>query len=132
MDYREAIESGDLDRALVLGLTEFAGTTPEQLQALRRSPLWPKIVALAPSWSREVEAIDRLGPSLSRYQDLLTPTLLLTGTLSPRHPLQNATQALAATLKNLQTSSLEGQAHNANTLAPTLVAERVASFLSTA
>ena len=130
-DYKRAIESGNLDGALALGLTQFAGVAPEQIQGLRRSPLWTKMAALAPSWSREVEAVDGLGPSLNRYRNLLVPTLLLAGTLSPRYPLQDASKALAATLKNVQYSRLEGQGHNANFLAPTLVAERVVSFLST-
>jgi pimeloyl-ACP methyl ester carboxylesterase len=129
-DYRKAIESGDLDGALALGLNKFAGATSEQIQALRRSALWPKMVALAPSWVREVEAIDQLGPNLNRYRDLLVPTLLLSGTLSPKYPLQDATEALGATLKNVQISRLEGQGHDAHSRAPTLVAERVAAFLS--
>ena len=40
VDYRKAIETGDLDGALALGMNKFAGVTPEQIQALRRSPLW--------------------------------------------------------------------------------------------
>ena len=129
-DYKKAIESGDLDGALALGLNKFAGATSEQIQALRRSTLWPKMVALAPSWVREVEAIDQLGPNLNRYREILVPTLLLSGTLSPKYPLQDATEALVATLKNIQISRLEGQGHDAHTRAPTLVAERVAAFLS--
>ena len=128
-DYKKLVEMGDSDGALALGLTKFAGVTPEQIQALRRSPLWPKMVALAPSWTREVEVIDRLGPSLNRYRDLQVPTLLLSGTHSVKYPLQDATEALAATLKNVQISRLEGQGHTAHSLAPTLVAERIATFL---
>ena len=120
---------GDLDGALAVGLTKFAGVTPEQIQALRKSPLWPKMMALAPSWTREVEAIDRLGPSLDRYRNLQAPTLLLSGTVSAKYPLRDAAEALAATLKNAQLSRLEAQGHNAHSLAPTLVGERVSAFL---
>jgi len=129
IDYRKAIDSGNLDGALAFGLTRFAGVTSGQIQALQRSPLWSKMVALAPTWSREVKAIDELDPSLSRYQKLLVPTMLLSGTLSPRRPLQDATEALAATLKNVQVSRLEMHGHNAHFLAPSLIAERVATFL---
>ena len=129
-DYRKAIESGDLDGALALGLNKFAGVTSDQIQAIRSSPFWPKMASLAPSWVREVEAIEELGPSLDRYRDLLIPTLLLSGTLSPKYPLQDATGALGATLKHVQISRLEGQSHDAHSRAPTLVAERVAAFLS--
>jgi len=129
-DYRKGIETGDVEGALALGLNKFAGIASEQIQALRKSPLWTKMVALAPSWVREVEAIDQLGPDLSRYRDIKVPTLLLTGTLSPKYPLQDATVALAATLKNVQISRLEGQGHDAHSRAPALVAERVAAFLS--
>ena len=129
-DYRKAIESGDLDGALALGLNKFAGVTSDQIQAIRSSPFWTKMASLSPSWVREVEAIEELGPSLDRYRDLLIPTLLLSGTLSPKYPLQDATEALGATLKHVQISRLEGQSHDAHSRAPTLVAERVAAFLS--
>jgi len=129
-DYRKAIETGDLDGALALGLNKFAGVPSEQIQALRRSPFWSKMAAFAPSWVREVEAIEQLGPDLSRYRDLLVPTLLLSGTRSPKYPLQDATEALAATMKKVQLSRLEGQGHDAHSRAPSLVAERVATFLS--
>jgi pimeloyl-ACP methyl ester carboxylesterase len=129
LDYANAIQSGNFDGALAIGLSKFAGVTSEQIQALRRSPLWPKMVALAPTWTREVAAVDALGPSLARYRDLLAPTLLLSGTLSPKHPLQEASEALATRLKTVQLSRLELQGHNAHSLAPELVAERLAAFL---
>ena len=129
LDYASAIQSGNLDGALAIGLSKFAGVTSEQIQALRRSPLWRKMVALAPTWTREVAAIDALGPSLARYRALLTPTLLLSGTLSPKHPLQETSEALATILKTVQLSRLEHQGHNAHSLAPDVVAERLAAFL---
>jgi len=128
-DYKRLIESGNLDQALALGLAQFAGVPPEQIQAMRRSQFWSSMVDLASSWTREVEAIDALGPSLSRYTNLSVPTLLLNGTLSPKYPLQDAAKALVATLKNVKLARLEGQGHNANFLNPPLVADRIATFL---
>jgi pimeloyl-ACP methyl ester carboxylesterase len=112
-----------------IGLSRFAGVTLQQIHALRRSPLWPKMVALAPTWTREVEAIDSLGPSLSRYQEFQTPTLLLSGTLSTKYPLRDSVMALSTTLKNSRVSRLEGQGHSAHSIAPALIAERVSAFL---
>jgi len=129
-DYRRTIQLGKLDDALALGLAEFAGVPPEQIKAMRRSKQWSGMVALGPSWIREVEAIDALGPNLARYRNLLVPTLLLSGTLSSKYPLQDASEALLATLKDVRQSRLEGQGHNANFLNPSLVAERIAAFLS--
>jgi len=128
-DYKKAIDARNFDLALEIGLTKFAGVTSNQVQALRKLPAWPKMVALAPTWTREIEAMDALGPSLTRYGQLTTPTLLLTGTLSPKHPLKDSVLALSATLKNCTVASLDGQGHEAHSLAPALIAEKVASFV---
>jgi len=128
-DYRTSIEIGNYDLAVEIGLSKFANVTPQQIHALRRSALWPKIVALAPTWTREVEAIDHLEPNLAIYRDLKTPTLLLTGTLSAKYPLQDTVLALSRVLPNCTVSRLEAQGHNAHSIAPKLVAERVRAFL---
>jgi pimeloyl-ACP methyl ester carboxylesterase len=128
-DYKKAVASGNLDEALALGLNRFAGVTLEQIKVLRESAFWRGMVLLAPTWTREVEVMDQLGPSLKPYEGLLTPTLLLTGTLSPKYPLRDATDALAATLKNAQLSRLEGQGHTAHSINPTMIAERITGFL---
>ena len=126
--YRAAIANGRLDEALRTGLREAVDMSDAELSALRATPLWSGMVALAPTWARELEAIERLGPGLERYRDLTARTLLLLGGATQPH-LRLASSALAEILPNVRTALLDGQGHFANLAAPDLVAREVADFL---
>jgi len=127
-DYRRAVEDGNLDQALRIGLTKFVGLPPEMVQAMSSSPTWQGLLPLVSTWVRELEAIDSLGPDLSRYATIHCPILLLVGTRSAPHPLQDASQALAQALPQARVAPLEGQGHMAARTAPELVARVVTSF----
>jgi pimeloyl-ACP methyl ester carboxylesterase len=128
-DYRAAIEAGDPDKALEIGYTYFAAIPATKVQSMRGTPQWTDARALANTWAREVDAIERHGSSLDRYRSLRVPTLLLLGTQSAPHPLKDTSEALARTLPNAQLSELVGQGHLANLRAPALLAERIRAFL---
>ena len=128
-DYRAAIEAGDPDKALEIGYTHFASVPASKVQVMRGTPEWAEARTLAHTWAREVEAVERHGPSLERYRSLRVPTLLLLGTQSAPHPLRDTTEALAKTLPDARIVDLLGQGHLANLRAPALVAERVRKFL---
>jgi len=129
IDYRNAIAEGDFDRALEIGYTRFAAIPASRIPSMRITPEWAQAKALAPTWTREIEEIDRLGPSLDRYRTLSVPTLLLLGSESAPHPLKDTSEALSRTLANARLSEMSGQGHIANLRAPALVAERVRAFL---
>ncbi len=127
--YRTAIATGQWDDALDIGLTRFVGLPSHQVARMRNMPSWSHMRSLAPTWTRELEAIDRLGATLERYRALKSPTLLLAGNDSAQHPLKEATAALGHVLQNVRLTNFAGQGHMANRLVPELVARAVAGFL---
>jgi pimeloyl-ACP methyl ester carboxylesterase len=128
-DYRAAIAAGDPDKALEIGFTHFASVPPAKVRAMHGTPAWAEARALAHTWSREVEAIERHGPNLERYRSLDVPTLLLLGTQSAAHPLKDTSEALTRTLPDVRLVELQGQGHLANLKASGLVAEHIRQFL---
>jgi pimeloyl-ACP methyl ester carboxylesterase len=128
--YRAAIAAGRLDDALELGLARFVRLPAEQIATMRQISIWLYLRGLAASWTRELEAIDALGGSVERYRVITCPVLLLLGAESAAHPFHEATAALARGLPDAHVTILPGQAHGANRLAPDLVADEVAAFLS--
>jgi pimeloyl-ACP methyl ester carboxylesterase len=126
--YRAAVASHHLDEALTIGLRDIIRLSAGEISALRQTPLWNKRAALTPTWTRELEAIDRLGPSLDRYRHLAAPTLLLLGTATAAHH-QVATTALAKTLPDVRVVRLQGEGHTAHLTVPDIVATEVTDFL---
>jgi pimeloyl-ACP methyl ester carboxylesterase len=129
-DYREAVAGERLDDALCIGLTRFVGLPSALISAMRATPLWPHLLSLAPTWPREVEAIESLSSAVSQYAAIACPTMLLVGSESAAHPLKDASSALAQVLRNVRTTVLERQGHMAMRLAPELLAAFITQFLS--
>jgi pimeloyl-ACP methyl ester carboxylesterase len=128
MAYARAIADGDPDRALEIGLSKFTRLSAAAIAAMRSSPAWLHLRTLAASWVRELE-VDDLPASLQHYGAIACPTLMLLGSLSPEHPLQNASRALAQALPNVRVETLMGQGHMALRDAPGTVARLIADFL---
>jgi pimeloyl-ACP methyl ester carboxylesterase len=127
--YRQAIAAQNPDLALEIGLTHFSSLHHEAISAMRATKAWPRMCALAPSWVRELEAMDALDPDLSRYDKITPPVLMLVGSLSPEHPLRDASCALARVLPNAHVATIEGQGHVAMRKAPEQVARLIEDFL---
>jgi pimeloyl-ACP methyl ester carboxylesterase len=127
--YRRAVETGDLDAALELGLAKFVGLPPQQISAMHASLMWAHLRSLAPTWTRELEAIDGLTASAERFAALACPTLLLLGSDSAPHPLRDATSTLYRCIPDVRLAKLDGQGHMGHRLAPQLVATLISDFL---
>jgi pimeloyl-ACP methyl ester carboxylesterase len=127
--YARAIADGDPDRALEIGLSKFTRLSTAAIAAMRTTKAWPRLRTLAPTWVRELEAVDSLPASLDHYRALACPTLMLCGSMSPEHPIKDATRALAQVLPNVRVEMLLGQAHMALREAPEMVARLIADFL---
>jgi pimeloyl-ACP methyl ester carboxylesterase len=127
--YVQAVERGDFDAAIALGLAQFSGYSAEAVAQMRASRGWPRLCALAPTWIRELEVMDSFSPDVDRYRALSCPVLLLEGSESPEHPLKNAARTLTA-LPEVRLETLAGHDHVAMRTAPALVASLIASFLS--
>jgi pimeloyl-ACP methyl ester carboxylesterase len=128
--YSRAVAQGDLDKAVELGLTNFSHLGPNEIAAARNSPGWPRLRTLAKSWIRELKAMDALNPGVEHYRVLTCPSMLLVGTLSPKHPMLEASRALAAVLPGLRVEWLPGQGHVAMRMAPDMVARLLRDFLA--
>jgi pimeloyl-ACP methyl ester carboxylesterase len=130
-DYARAIAAGDVDRALALGLREFVGMPPAAVEIMRGQPIWARLSALAPTWTREIAALDEyledLAGDLGRFAALPVPVLLLMGELSPPW-LTAASRRLAQVLPDVTVAGLPGQAHDAHVFAAPMVAGQLASF----
>ena len=123
-----AMANDQPDEALACFLRGGPELSADELSAFQATPLWKEAVELAPTFAREVEAINRLESNLEPYRKVSMPTLLLVGTASAAH-LRDASRGLQDTLPNVRTVLLDGQAHIANLLAPDLVAREVSNFL---
>jgi pimeloyl-ACP methyl ester carboxylesterase len=127
--YVHAIAEGDLDTALEIGLLRFTRLNAAAIAEMRSSRAWPRLRALAPSWTRELEAMDSRPASVDRYRAIACPVLLLKGSVSPEHPMQNAARALAQVLPSVRVETLMGQGHMALRGAPEVVARLMLEFL---
>lgn len=128
-DYAAAVEAGDGDRAMRVAAEHFLRIPPEVTEQLAASPLWPEMVALTPTWTRELAAIDRTDVLVEEYTALDVPTLLLVGEVSPAH-LVGASQHLGQNLDNATEHVLPGQNHFAHVVDPVDVARAIKVFLS--
>jgi pimeloyl-ACP methyl ester carboxylesterase len=128
--YAAAIARGDLDTALEIGLSKFTRLSAPVIAAMRASKAWPRLRTLASTWTRELGAIDSLPSSLRHYAALTCPILLLRGSLSPEHPLQDASRALAEVLPNARVETLMGSGHMALRDDPQAVALLIGDFLA--
>jgi pimeloyl-ACP methyl ester carboxylesterase len=132
--YARAISQNDLDTALEIGFARFTRLSPQAIATMRATKAWPRLRTLAPTWIRELAAMDALAhnleSSLAPYASLACPILMLVGALSPEHPLLDASRALARILPHARVETLEGQAHMALRNAPEPVARLIESFLA--
>ena len=128
--YKQAIARHDPDAALEIGLTHYSRLPAEAIAAMRATKAWPRLRTLAPTWIREIEAMDALDPTVDRYAAITCPILMLAGSLSPEHPLRDASRALAKVLPNVRVHTIEGQGHVAMRTAPEQVARLIEDFLA--
>jgi pimeloyl-ACP methyl ester carboxylesterase len=128
--YRDAIARGDLDAALEIGLPHFTRLPAATIAAMRKSRAWLRLRQLAPTWTRELEVMDSLSPSVDRYCSLDCPVMLIAGSESPAHPMQDAARTLAQSLPGIRSEILAGHGHGGMRTAPDLVASLISSFLS--
>jgi pimeloyl-ACP methyl ester carboxylesterase len=128
--YCRAVADGRLDDALEIGLKKFMRLPGAHVHKMRSSSAWSKLASLAPTWPRELKAMDGLPGDVNAYAKLACPTLLLLGTESPEHPFRNAIAALSQTLPNVRTASLPGQSHMAMRSAQDLLAREISGFVS--
>jgi Predicted hydrolases or acyltransferases (alpha/beta hydrolase superfamily) len=127
--YMRAVAEGDLDTALEIGLSRFTRLTENVIAQMRASKAWPRLRALATSWSRELYVMDTIDPTVDRFAAIACPVLMMVGALSPEHPMHDASRALAGVLPNTLVETIPGHGHMAMRDAPEYVARLIEKFL---
>lgn len=127
-DYAAAIDAGDGDKAMRVAAKHFLRISPEETAGLAASPLWAGMIALSPTWTRELSEIDKTDVLVQEYIKIAVPTLLLVGEASPAH-LVGASRYLQHRLSNVSETTFRGQNHFAHVMDPGGVAEAIESFL---
>jgi pimeloyl-ACP methyl ester carboxylesterase len=128
--YCRAVADGRLDDALEMGLKRFVRLPGAHVHAMRSTPGWPRLAQLAPTWPRELKAMDELAGDVAAYEAVTCPTLLLLGTESAEHPFRHAISALSEAMPHVRTASLTGQSHMAMRTAKDLLAQKIAGFVA--
>jgi pimeloyl-ACP methyl ester carboxylesterase len=127
-EYAAAVEEGNGDKAMRIAAAHFLRISPEETEALAASPLWPGMVELSPTWTRELTEIDMTDVLIQQYAEIDVPTLLLVGEASPAH-LIGASQHLRQRLANVTENLFPGQNHFAHVTDPAGVAEAINGFV---
>lgn len=123
------VAAGQPGRAMASFLTEIIGLTREQVQALRDAPrnydVMPIVSATMP---REAQALAQT--DLNKLAAAIrVPVLLILGSASPPWA-KDITGALAAVLTDRTLAVLDGQGHDAISLAPELLIAQLEAFFS--
>ncbi len=122
-----ALNQGKKERAFLLFQEKLLGTPENEIEKERQRPYWKVVVGAAHTLPRELRAGVKYRFDHNKFNDLKTPTLLLSG--SESSPLlKEATKRLADTLPNSKIALLEGQEHDAARTAPDLFAQKVINF----
>ena len=125
----QMIKSGNREQAVITFLSEIVKMTPQQIEALKKRPMWPQRVAGIDIQIREIRATSKYRFQRERMRKLKTPTLLLLGSETASPQLKQATQSLMDTLPNRMLLVFEGEDHNAMDTIPEKFANAVTKFL---
>jgi pimeloyl-ACP methyl ester carboxylesterase len=120
--------AGDNEAVLLLFFRELLKMPDNDISAMQLGANWSERVAEAGTIVRELESIDSYVIDTSRFQGLLTPTLLLLGSDSPPRRYHIA-QMLHENLPNSQLVHLHKQQHSAIRNAPELFVQELVRFI---
>lgn len=123
------LATGDEDAALQMLLREGPRNSEDELQGLRRHPVWTRMLAMARTAPYDARIQRGFDLDLRRLAAMRTPTLMLIGAESPPR-MRTGSEAVAHALPDVRIEELPGQAHLAQLLAPDVFAGAVDRFLS--
>lgn len=125
---QQLLDEGENERMLEFFLEEGAQSTPEEIEAQRSAPYWDDTVQAADVWLRHFQAERNYEFDAARFEDMMTPTVLLAGTESPQF-LKDATAVVADALPKSRLSTFDGYAHEAMLTAPDRFTSEVRSIM---
>jgi pimeloyl-ACP methyl ester carboxylesterase len=126
-DVERAIAEGDRDEAIRIVLDRILGLSPDEIEQLRASPLWPRRIAAAPTIPRECHVEEEWMPAPGRFDGVSAETLLLSGSESVPE-LVAATQRVRSWVPGARLLVLDGHAHLAHRSDPDMVARVIREF----
>ncbi|MGP6173782.1 alpha/beta fold hydrolase [Corynebacterium sp. A21] len=124
--YREAIAAGDNDTAMRIALLNMVDLPAEAVEAISQSPLWPQLLELAPTWTREFERIDALGFDHRRYRTLPGAKVHFLVGSNTTPMLKAATRFLSGHIEGAGLTTMPGLDHFSHVTAPVEFAAHVA------
>ncbi len=126
-EMKRLLDDGENERALVVFLREVAGISRAEIDELRSAPIWPDMVRAAHTLPRESRAIAEYEFDATRFADVTTPTLVLSGGESPQF-FKDAAGAVDEALPNSRTTIFDGLAHEPMNTAPDRFVDEVLTF----
>lgn len=115
-----ALEAGDRDQALRLFM-KLAGSADEDIAGAEAAPVWPALVALAPTLRYDAACLGDGPPPADRLAEVAQPVLLSTGATLDPHSAElpvdffgAAADAAAAYLPNAERLTIEVAGHVAD------------------
>jgi pimeloyl-ACP methyl ester carboxylesterase len=121
----EAIESavaaGNPEAAIRAAFVDTGVMTDEEFESFKAGPRWPKVLACAPTLSRECRVEHTWVYRPGQFDAISAPTVLLTGSETDA-ALAEATHRAAAAIPNARIHVLEGHGHFAYKTDPAMVA----------
>lgn len=106
------------------------GTSDTEITALRNSPYWPDMVALAHTLAYDAATLGDGQPPVARFATITQPSLIITGDDRPAGAakwvmaLDYAADVIAASLPRAERRTLQGQGHVADPKAVVPILER--------
>jgi pimeloyl-ACP methyl ester carboxylesterase len=124
-----AAERGDLETVVDVGLRRCVRVPREQLDGLRKTPMWRDMVRHATTWPREMRALHEKKAGVEEYAGITARTLLPVGTLTQNHH-RAAAEALLAVMPDARMVEIPGAGHQGHGGAPDVLATELTSFLA--
>ena len=123
----ESLLAEGKDEEVVITLFRDAvGSSDEELEIVRSQPSWPGRVAAAHTLPRELRVHDQYRFDPEEAARITVPTLLLVGANAPD---RFQPKPVLEALPDGHLAELEGQEHEADIVAPQLVADQLVRFL---
>lgn len=111
------LEEGENERLLITLFEEIANLSPAEMDATRAAPTWQSRVDAAHTVFRETLAENEYAFDPARFEEMTTPTLLLSGSENPQW-IKDSTEAVNEALPNGRIAVFEGEGHVAMNTAP--------------
>lgn len=128
--YASSLERGDVDGALSRAFVTLVGGTEEDLALLRETPVWPEMLAVAPTWLPELRLVDSLPFDTDAFHAINVPVLGIRGGRSGDR-LRGTTEAAVAAVPHGTLVDIPHIEHSGHLTDPADLAQAVLHWYDT-